>query len=108
WYDFVCFGIVAAAFMGSLWTLWTKEGIPTTDSPSSPSPDFHQANDFDSDYYESLLEGVDRARDNKFMITNLWSCCWKGGHSRSRLFTLRFVRNNFLLKLSSLYYNTIQ
>ncbi|KAK9202032.1 hypothetical protein WN944_017241 [Citrus x changshan-huyou] len=40
WYDFICFGIVVAAYIGSLWILWRKESASRCD---------------DNTIYESLL-----------------------------------------------------
>ncbi|KAJ4727882.1 Protein rolling protein [Melia azedarach] len=82
WYDFICFGIVAAAFIGSLWVLWRKEGASRCD---------------DNTIYESLL--ASRQESDAFVRTTprahvgsyqLWTSCWKGVHPGWLLVT-RFV-----------------
>ncbi|XP_039036742.1 uncharacterized protein LOC120173730 [Hibiscus syriacus] len=68
WYDFICFGIVAAAFVGSLWVLWRKEAASRSDEES---------------VYESLLaaqpdaDGFIRATPRAHVGSNqLWTSCW--------------------------------
>ncbi|KAK8509760.1 hypothetical protein V6N12_001836 [Hibiscus sabdariffa] len=68
WYDFICFGIVAAAFIGSLWVLWMKEAASRSDEEST---------------YESLLaarpdaDGFVRATPRAHVGSNqLWTSCW--------------------------------
>lgn len=72
WYDFICFGIVAAAFCGSLWVIWNKEGSGKYE---------------DRTMYESLLvarpdcEGyVGTTRLGHVSSSQLWSSCWRGVH----------------------------
>lgn len=72
WYDFVCFGIVAAAFVGSLWVLWRKELASRCR---------------DNTIYESLLvarpdtDGFEQAMPkNHVGSSQLWTSCWKGVH----------------------------
>lgn len=81
WYDFVCFGIVAASLCGALWVIWRKEG-------SSSSLE-------DGNTYDSLLV----ARPNSEVVfvgalprghvssSQLWTSCWKGVHPGWLLFT---------------------
>ncbi|KAK8497593.1 hypothetical protein V6N12_037464 [Hibiscus sabdariffa] len=68
WYDFICFGIVAAAFVGSLWVLWKKEAASRCDEES---------------VYESLLaarpdaDGLVRATPRAHVgLSQLWTSCW--------------------------------
>ncbi|KAH9730951.1 protein rolling protein [Citrus sinensis] len=82
WYDFICFGIVVAAYIGSLWILWRKEGASRCD---------------DNTIYESLLaaqadgDGFVRATHKAHVGSNqLWSSCWKGVHPGCLLLT-RFL-----------------
>ncbi|XWS46505.1 hypothetical protein CRYUN_Cryun14cG0073100 [Craigia yunnanensis] len=82
WYDFICFGIVAAAFIGSLWVLWRKEAASRREKDS---------------VYESLLaarpdtDGLLRATPRAHVGTNqLWTSCWKGVHPGCLVVT-RFV-----------------
>ncbi|KAL5792020.1 hypothetical protein ACOSP7_000614 [Xanthoceras sorbifolium] len=82
WYDFICFGIVAAAFIGSLWVLWRKEVASRWE---------------DNTIYESLLvarpdrdcyvRATPRAHVSSYQ---LWTSCWKGVHPGWLLMT-RFV-----------------
>lgn len=82
WYDFICFGIVAAAFVGSAWVLWRKEASSKCD---------------DNTVYESLL--MARPDNDGFVpstpkahvgSSQLWTSCWKGVHPGWLLLT-RFV-----------------
>lgn len=82
WYDFICFGIVVAAYIGSLWILWRKEGASRCD---------------DNTIYESLLaaqadgDGFVRATHKAHVGSNqLWSSCWKRVHPGCLLLT-RFL-----------------
>ncbi|XP_044493338.1 uncharacterized protein LOC123216819 [Mangifera indica] len=82
WYDFVCFGIVAAAFIGSWWVLWRKERASRCD---------------DNTIYESLIasrpdsDGFVRAIPKAHVgSSQLWTSCWKGVHPGWLLLT-RFV-----------------
>ncbi|GLU16695.1 hypothetical protein SLE2022_331130 [Rubroshorea leprosula] len=82
WYDFICFGIVAAAFVGSLWMLWRKEASSRCD---------------DNTVYESLLmarpdtDGFVRSTPLAHVgSSQLWTSCWKGVHPGWLLLT-RFV-----------------
>lgn len=86
WYDFVCFGIVAASFCGALWVIWTKEGSSSTLVEDSTQSTMQ---------YESLVV----ARPNSEVVfvsalprglvssSQLWTSCWKGLHPRWLLFT---------------------
>ncbi|XP_021676181.2 uncharacterized protein LOC110661743 [Hevea brasiliensis] len=73
WYDFICFGIVAASFFGSLWVLYKKELL---------------ASKYDTNtIYESLLVArpdtdgfVNAMPRNHVGSSQLWSSCWKGFH----------------------------
>ncbi|KDP28315.1 hypothetical protein JCGZ_14086 [Jatropha curcas] len=92
WYDFICFGIVAAAFIGSLWVLWRKELSSKYDSNT---------------VYESLL--LTRPNSNGFAdavpknhvgSSQLWTSCWRGLHPAWLLatrFTSFLVMGGFLL-----------
>ncbi|KAJ0112628.1 hypothetical protein Patl1_00813 [Pistacia atlantica] len=82
WYDFVCFGIVAASFIGSLWVIWRKERSSRCD---------------DNTIYESLIAA--RTDSDAFVratpkahvgSSQLWTSCWKGVHPGWLLLT-RFV-----------------
>ncbi|KAI3408628.1 uncharacterized protein J3R85_020194 [Psidium guajava] len=73
WYDFVCFGIVGVAFLGSLWLIWRKEGARRPD---------------DDSLYESLLLGRPGS-DESMQVSvpkshvgssQLWTSCWRGVH----------------------------
>ncbi|OMO82211.1 hypothetical protein COLO4_23166 [Corchorus olitorius] len=82
WYDFVCFGIVAASFIGSLWVLWRKEAASRCE---------------DNSEYESLLatrpdaDGFVRATPRAHVGSNqLWTSCWRGVHP-GWLVATRFV-----------------
>nr|KJB49744.1 hypothetical protein B456_008G136300 [Gossypium raimondii] len=82
WYDFICFGVVAAAFIGSLWVLWKKEAASRCDEES---------------VYESLLEarpdadGFIRATPRAHVGSNqLWTSCWIRVHPGWLVLT-RFV-----------------
>ncbi|OMO64087.1 hypothetical protein CCACVL1_22066 [Corchorus capsularis] len=82
WYDFVCFGIVAASFIGSLWVLWRKEAASRCE---------------DNSEYESLLatrpdaDGFVRATPRAHVGSNqLWTSCWRGVHP-GWLVVTRFV-----------------
>ncbi|KAA3469783.1 Chaperone DnaK [Gossypium australe] len=82
WYDCVCFGIVAAAFLGSLWVLWRKEAASRCE---------------DDSVYESLLaaqqdaDGFVHATPTAHVGSNqLWTSCWKGVHPGWLVLT-RFV-----------------
>ncbi|KAK0581514.1 hypothetical protein LWI29_014690 [Acer saccharum] len=72
WYDFICFGIVVAAFIGTLWMLWKKEVASRCE---------------DNTIYESLLlarpdrDDYVRATPKAHVSSyQLWSSCWKGLH----------------------------
>ncbi|KAL3725234.1 hypothetical protein ACJRO7_030272 [Eucalyptus globulus] len=74
WYDFVCFGIVGVAVVGSLWVLWRKEGACRRDGNS---------------LYESLLVGRPESSDGSMQgsvpkshvgSAQLWTSCWRGVH----------------------------
>lgn len=68
WYDFVCFGIVGAAFLGALWVLYRREG----GSGSSGSA---------GDALEGLLLGRRKPSADGHVGTDwLWTSCWKGVH----------------------------
>ncbi|TYI69392.1 hypothetical protein E1A91_D08G152300v1 [Gossypium mustelinum] len=82
WYDCICFGIVAAAFLGSLWVLWRKEAASRCE---------------DDSVYESLLaaqqdaDGFVHATPTAHVGSNqLWTSCWKGVHPGWLVLT-RFV-----------------
>ncbi|XP_044503950.1 uncharacterized protein LOC123224379 [Mangifera indica] len=82
WYDLVCFGIVAAAFIGSLWMIWSKENSSRCD---------------DNTIYESLIaagpdsDGFVCATPKAYVGSiQLWTSCWKGVHPGWLLLT-RFV-----------------
>ncbi|XP_039061441.1 uncharacterized protein LOC120205664 [Hibiscus syriacus] len=68
WYDFIFFGIVTAAFVGSLLVLWRKEAASRSDEEI---------------VYESLLaarpdaDGFVRATTGDHVGSNqLWTSCW--------------------------------
>uniref|UniRef100_A0A2P2KEN0 Uncharacterized protein MANES_01G232800 n=1 Tax=Rhizophora mucronata TaxID=61149 RepID=A0A2P2KEN0_RHIMU len=70
WYDFVCFGIVVAAYVCSLWVLWRRELATRCE---------------DNTVYESLLlarpdiDGfVEALPRNHVGSSQLWTSCWKG------------------------------
>lgn len=82
WYDFICFGIVGGAFVGSLWVLWRKEASSRCD---------------DNTVYESLLmarpdnDGFVRSTPLAHVgSSQLWTSCWRGVHPGWLLLT-RFV-----------------
>ncbi|XP_059659249.1 uncharacterized protein LOC132306067 isoform X2 [Cornus florida] len=84
WYDFVCFGIVGVAFIGSLYVLWKREG--------------GGKGDIERSMYESLLIGrpaesnatnYPRPRGH-VSSSQLWTSCWRGLHPLW-LLGLRFV-----------------
>ncbi|XP_030495265.2 uncharacterized protein LOC115711044 [Cannabis sativa] len=75
WYDFVCFGIVAASFCGALWVIWRREG-------SSSRLD-------DSTIYDGLLVAQPSSQvvfaagalpRGHVGSSQLWTSCWKGVH----------------------------
>lgn len=72
WYDFVCFGIVVAAFLGSLWVLYQKEGSSGRSSGSA------------EDALDVLLVGQRKAGQSRAVghvgTDCLWTSCWKGMH----------------------------
>lgn len=81
-YDFICFGVVAAALIASLWVLWKKEAASRCDEES---------------VYESLLEarpdadGFIRATPRAHVGSNqLWTSCWIRVHPGWLVLT-RFV-----------------
>ncbi|KAJ7973119.1 putative Transmembrane protein [Quillaja saponaria] len=72
WYDFVCFVIVALAFIGALWVLWRKEGASKSD-------------------YNTMYESLLLSRPQNEVVVNvlprghvstsqLWTVCWRGVH----------------------------
>lgn len=73
WYDAVCFGIVVASFLGSLWVIWRKEGGSRLD---------------DNAIFQSLLSGGPEtvghysvAKPRSHVDSScLWSSCWRGVH----------------------------
>ncbi|PKI76877.1 uncharacterized protein LOC116214062 [Punica granatum] len=72
WYDFVCFGIVGAAFLGALWVLYRKEGGGTG---------LGLAEDDEQAALESVLLGKPKNRPKSHVGTDrLWTSCWKGIH----------------------------
>ncbi|WCJ22653.1 hypothetical protein M5689_004731 [Euphorbia peplus] len=89
WYDFVCFGIVGASFLGSLWVLWRKEIASRNDYHDSSATTV---------IYESLLVAdrpesdgfVDAMPSNHVGSAQLWTSCWKAVHPGWLLAT-RFV-----------------
>ncbi|KAJ8899026.1 hypothetical protein K2173_008849 [Erythroxylum novogranatense] len=69
WYDFICFGIVVAAYVGSLWVLWRKELVTRRESNT---------------FYDSLLvvrsdiDGFVHALPSSHVgSSQLWTTCWK-------------------------------
>ncbi|KAF6172224.1 hypothetical protein GIB67_024846 [Kingdonia uniflora] len=72
WYDFVCFAIVGASIIASLWVLKLREGSGTCDNSE----------------YESLLVSQSDGDDGYVGVTplghisstQLWTSCWRGVH----------------------------
>ncbi|KAL9360256.1 hypothetical protein Peur_048379 [Populus x canadensis] len=83
WYDIVCFGIVAASFVVSLWVLWRRDLASKCD---------------DNFLYQSLLVARPDINDRTVLAmprnhvgsTQLWTSCWKGVHPGWLLAT-RFI-----------------
>ncbi|KAJ6400913.1 hypothetical protein OIU84_016354 [Salix udensis] len=85
WYDFVCFGIVAAAVAVALWMQWRRELATTCD---------------DNVRYQSLLVARPDINDhravhalmprNHVSSSQLWTSCWRGVHPGWLLAT-RFI-----------------
>jgi len=83
WYDIVCFGIVAASFVVSLWVLWRRDLASKCD---------------DNFVYQSLLVARPDINDRTVLAmprnhvgsTQLWTSCWKGVHPGWLLAT-RFI-----------------
>ncbi|KAJ8748684.1 hypothetical protein K2173_008129 [Erythroxylum novogranatense] len=61
WYDFICFGIVVGAYIGSLWVLWRKEFAARRDNNT---------------IHDSLLVDGGLPR-NHVGSSQLWTTCWK-------------------------------
>ncbi|XP_018473210.1 uncharacterized protein LOC108844450 [Raphanus sativus] len=70
WYDFICFGIVLAAIVASLWFLLRRERGSIDDEDTAQS---------------SLLPS--RAGSENLGLARLWTSCWRGLHPGWLLFT---------------------
>ena len=97
WYDFICFGIVAVAFVGALWILWMQEGAPT--------------GDFNSMYGNRLLVRPEHEVAVRVLpighvcSSHLWTSCWRGIHPLCLLAT-RFL--SFLVMAACLSSDVIE
>ncbi|KAJ4844784.1 hypothetical protein Tsubulata_003498 [Turnera subulata] len=74
WYDFVCFGIVGVAFVGSLWVLWRREFATRWDGKTIYESLLLAGSDSDDD---GLLQALPR---NHVGSSQLWTTCWIGLH----------------------------
>ncbi|GMI75993.1 hypothetical protein like AT2G47115 [Hibiscus trionum] len=91
WYGCVCFGIVAAAFIGSLWVSSRKDIVSRCEEDSA---------------YESLLAARSDANPRAQVGSNqLWTSCWKGVHP-GWLVVTRFA--SFVIMAAFLSWDTLE
>ncbi|XP_061960705.1 uncharacterized protein LOC133681630 [Populus nigra] len=85
WYDFVCFGIVAAALLVSLWMLWRRELA----SISEDNIMYQSLLVARPDTYDRTVQAIAIPR-NHVGSAQQWTSCWKGVHPGWLLAT-RFI-----------------
>lgn len=108
WYDFVCFGIVGGAFLGSIYVIWMREGAGKCKEDRTmyeslvvtPPPD-----DIQGGYAAAAVAaGASSTPRGHVSSTQLWTSCWRGLHP-IWLLALRFA--SFLIMAALLVWDVI-
>lgn len=78
WYDFVCFGIVVVAFVGSLYVLWKRELVVRRNDQVNVESIYESLLIAPDHHDEGVLSGA--LPTHHVGSTKLWTSCWKGVH----------------------------